>query len=385
VPTLFERFNNLIRRPPHHRGAALILALILLALGGLMVVPLLNYVGGGFKNTSQVYTSSTDELYSADAAVREAMWQIQHNAVWLPDVGQTSATQNIATLNGKNGNYTVTRLNDSVYTAVAYRIDAHGVTPGNSHTTSITVDVSCIKFNSFTDNALTSPSSITTKQNDLIQGDVQSPVVDGHSDGTMNATINPPWTVNNSTVIGWPTITALNNPIARYYSHDVANAPLLSGSTIDLSVPADQGPLKASGAGTYNIQGSGTLHGTLYIDGDLDSPNGSSIDLSGHTIFVTGNVNIWPSSEINGPGSIIAMGSINFQPNHTNNQFIYLMSIQGTINFQPNSSFVGSIAGNATIDLQPNNTISWVTPPGSLNLPGFTDTGIGTIENWKVH
>ena len=59
-------------------GQALILVLILLLIGGLMLTPLLNFVGTGLKS-SQVYQQKTDELYAADAGAEYALWKIKND------------------------------------------------------------------------------------------------------------------------------------------------------------------------------------------------------------------------------------------------------------------------------------------------------------------
>ncbi|MFB0559199.1 MAG: hypothetical protein ACETVS_01520 [Dehalococcoidales bacterium] len=83
------------------RGQALILVLIALALGGLLIVPTLNYVNTGLFETRV----SEDELlrqYAADAAVEYSLWQLKYNVDNLtgqldPDNPSTNTT---ITVNG---------------------------------------------------------------------------------------------------------------------------------------------------------------------------------------------------------------------------------------------------------------------------------------------
>ena len=53
------------------KGAALVLVLILLLISGLIIGPLLSYMGTGLI-TGGVYETRTDELYAADAGVEDA-------------------------------------------------------------------------------------------------------------------------------------------------------------------------------------------------------------------------------------------------------------------------------------------------------------------------
>ena len=59
-------------------GQALILALVLLLIGGLMIPPLLALASTGLK-TSQVYEQKTGELFAADSGVEDAIWKIVHD------------------------------------------------------------------------------------------------------------------------------------------------------------------------------------------------------------------------------------------------------------------------------------------------------------------
>jgi hypothetical protein len=57
-------------------GFALVSVLIVMALAGLIVTPLLNFISTGAK-TGQMYENKTDELYAADSGVQNAVWQIK--------------------------------------------------------------------------------------------------------------------------------------------------------------------------------------------------------------------------------------------------------------------------------------------------------------------
>ena len=65
--------KNLVR---DERGGALVLALILLLVGGLISAGLLGHMGAGLL-AGEVYDRRTAELYAADAGVEDGLWQIQ--------------------------------------------------------------------------------------------------------------------------------------------------------------------------------------------------------------------------------------------------------------------------------------------------------------------
>ena len=58
----------------------LILALILLVVGGLILGPLLGLMSTGLA-AGQVYEKKTAELYAADAGIEDALWKIKHNQI----------------------------------------------------------------------------------------------------------------------------------------------------------------------------------------------------------------------------------------------------------------------------------------------------------------
>ncbi|HAS04895.1 MAG TPA: hypothetical protein DCR71_03955, partial [Dehalococcoidia bacterium] len=59
------------------RGLALIYALLLLALGAVITVPLLSFMNTGLV-AAQVYEKETQEIYAADAGIQDAVWKINN-------------------------------------------------------------------------------------------------------------------------------------------------------------------------------------------------------------------------------------------------------------------------------------------------------------------
>ena len=60
------------------RGAAFILVLILLLVGGLIIAPLLGFMGTGLK-AGEVFETETQTLYSADAGIEDGLWNIKYD------------------------------------------------------------------------------------------------------------------------------------------------------------------------------------------------------------------------------------------------------------------------------------------------------------------
>jgi hypothetical protein len=72
-PKLSQIFKN-------EKGVSLILALILLAVGFLIIVPLLVFLGTSL-TTSSVYENKTEQLYAADAGIQDAVWQVRSDTI----------------------------------------------------------------------------------------------------------------------------------------------------------------------------------------------------------------------------------------------------------------------------------------------------------------
>jgi len=136
------------------------------------------------------------------------------------------------------------------------------------------------------------------------------------------------------------------------------------------------------------------LEDTLYITDFgvfIHKDSNISLDLNGNTIFVSNPelqenkyaIDIGSNTIIKGPGAIIAIGNINFQPSFTTSDGpIVIMSVSGYTNFQPGSDFLGCIAGNVRVELDEKAVLNY--PEGGfppLNFPGiFT----GGAKMWKI-
>jgi hypothetical protein len=61
------------------KGQALVLVLILLVVGGLIIAPLLEFMGTGLKVGKDVYENKMYQTYAADAGVEDGLWEIKYN------------------------------------------------------------------------------------------------------------------------------------------------------------------------------------------------------------------------------------------------------------------------------------------------------------------
>ncbi len=354
----FRQLNQtLVKR---ENGMALVMALIALALGSLMIVPTLNYTVTAFQAT-KIKERRTAELYAADAGIESAIWELTSNNLTLAEGQPTQLTQ--IQINGSAVDVTILSLTG--VDATTYQITS---TANSTYGTSTTIESYITSFDlvSFLDNPCTTPGEVDNK------GDIEP------EDGI----------VENYEGY-WPTA----EQFSEHYLQEVAGLPP-AGADIDISDNATIGPLYRDGNLSIDNNGSAenaTLAGTIFVTGDLvfQQPGGTgdyTLDLMGQTIYVEGSITFPPGKvTISGSGCIIAVGDILFQPGMSSDEgdFIFVMSIEGTVTMKPNGEFYGSVAGNVEIEVFPGSGLTLTqSPEGGLNIPGC---GQVTVLSWQIH
>lgn len=114
------------------KGAAIVLALILLLVGGLISAPLLSHMGSGLL-AGEVYEARTAELYAADAGVEDAIWKMQNQdaveGAWPCNPSCPPFTYNITDVNSSNVTVSVAYVD-----GVTYHVVSTAVGDNDSHT-----------------------------------------------------------------------------------------------------------------------------------------------------------------------------------------------------------------------------------------------------------
>ena len=409
----------------NEKGVALVLVLILLLVGGLITAGLLGHMGAGLL-AGEVYNRRTAELYAADAGVEDDIWSISHQSIepwlwqesddhpgwWVYEYPETLI------VNGRSVIVTLYRqdLDPTCGEDLVYRILATAMTEDGDGVASIpsttTVEAylwgTYMDFSSLLDNAIVSDNSITIYNGVHVTGNVTSGgTVDdksGDVDGTITQYVD----------LDWPSA----DDLSAWYLEDVKNELPYTSDTIDIAgVDATKGPLYRDDPLTIknssSVGATLKLTGSLYITGDTkicyNTPNNNEmvLDLNGQTIFVasdsTGSgkeaLQIGDKCTIVGSGCIIAVGDIYFKPNGdvgSADDFVLVMSIEGTTTLQPSGTFYGCIAGNLCVDALSGKdaTIvnSGLAEDQSLNFP----MGVGddpnelppgtelNIESWEI-
>ena len=365
------------------KGAALVLTLVLLLIGGLIIAPLLGFMGTGII-AGEVHEKRMDELYAADAGVEDAVWNIQLKTDKVQGLTQCSQSTNyiITGVNDKTVDVTITLMTVLDDLPCDYRIEstATGDGSGTQIEAYIAGESKYADYAGILENVLTSLGDIT-----LQPGTNITPSEGEHSPAEYYGGI-------------WPPVEDLE----EFYAGNITGGTYYYEDTeIDLAgVDMDLGPLYVDGE--LDIVNSSTpatltLTGTIYITGDtLISPNKEMIlDLNGQTIFVASNTTgqnaLWIGGKctIEGPGVIIAIGDIYFEPNIEAGMTdpIFIMSTSGQTLLQPGGDFYGCIAGSVEVQLQPGTTLNYPDDEGwyeNLNfLVGIKEL-VYSIASWTA-
>ena len=386
------KLKGLIRE---EAGAALVLTLVLLLIGGLIIAPLLGHMGTGH-TAGQVHEKRMDEFYAADAGVEMAIWQITNDP---------SAPVEPMILNDK-----YVEVEIEMVECRKYRITSNATTPQKSSS----IVVADLWALTFLDNAITSKQNVRIQSNSNVFGNVQY-------GGTLSGDGDIHGEIIHEEFAAWPTWQEL---YAYYYGKYVedqtgfeyrsGNGEILVKDYLEYGVDPLHwtGDLDITNSPPDGVAGAILrLDGTLYIDGHLSFPQPGnrhySIDLNGQTIFVEGGVD-FPSDSVSitGSGSIIAVWDIDFQPHMSSNpdDFVLVLSLRGNVNFQPGGSFTGfimsveqtvdfkpkgdfagSVAGDVNVDLLPNITLTWKSIlDADIDFP-FDDFSMWRLRSYNIH
>ena len=153
--------------------------------------------------------------------------------------------------------------------------------------------------------------------------------------------------------------------------------------------PFKVGPMWVNG--TLKIKGKGfvELTGTIYTTGGFETESNPdyALLLNHNTIFAEGSIVIDPGIDVFQAGCIVALGDLDYQPNLSSDDFVFLMSLAGIVKLRPGGDFIGSVAGQASVELLPGTSL--VHPPevpDGLNFPQgeFELSEYWGIVSWEI-
>jgi len=389
------------------KGQTLILALILLVVGGLIIGPLLAYMNTGLR-AGGVYERKADELYAADAGVEDAIWRIQSDSLTF-DAGNYSYPEPLS-VNNRSVDVVVYRYDwdPTCGENFTYQILSTATSDDGGNTTiDAHLSVSYMDLANLLDNAIISDTFIEIKNGVYVTGNVTSGgdvVIRGDPEDIDG-------TITENAQLDWPTA----GDFSTYYFDDVddLDTPFpytdpfdLAGANITLEALYREGDWTI-----YNdsdTAGTVTLNGTVYVKGDLKvgvTKKDFTLNLNNQTIFVESAsadpqkaIEVGGKCTIIGSGCIIAVGDVYFAPKGdvgSETDFVLVMSVEGTTTLQPSGTYYGCIAGDLAVYAKSgeNATIIHTAPEGKgLNVPwgaGDIDklppvTGL-SILSWEIN
>lgn len=346
-------------------GQLLVYVTIVLMLAGLIIPPLLGFVSGAGR-TAQIRQDRMLHVYAADAGMEDAFYRIGNSTAGLPQSPEDDPW--VSNISDVNGYYVDVEIYKEAEEGV-YRITS---TATSDSGVSVTIEsyTSLWDYWSLLGSTCSSLGDIELSPNSEIWGNITL-----NGDVTGSGEIHGDETYG---ILGWPSAEELSYFYGLQVSLSCGYSTLSVGE--DESIPL--GPCQTAGDLIIKGQGNVTLEGTLYVAGDLIVKPGITIKLQGETIFAEGTIELQPGSFIYGPGAIIAVGDVYFAPNLANTEFIFVMSVEGTVTAKPNGYFYGSFAGSIEIDLQGDSTIQWMDYPDTLNF--FGGSPLVRIETYTI-
>ncbi len=269
-------------------GQVLILALILLAIGPLLVVPMLrlSYTGQRY---NQIVEISTLNAYAADSGIEYCRYAIYN---YPAEIQQSPLDENLV-INGIDVHVTA----EWEYAVAAYRINS---TAGKAQR-SVSIECLIVVDVGLFGNVIASDGDLEITNSDFVNPDFP-----GESDIYTNGDID----ITNSYIDGdvkasgtitWAPPSVITGDI-------IEGTVVLEFPTIDPQIHEDKAKLGGTHVGNYNT--SDETLGPLYINGNLNFGGGDDVVLAG-TVYVTGDVNMG-NANVTGFGDIVAEGDLTF-------------------------------------------------------------------------
>ena len=325
------------RKLKDEAGQALPMALIMLVLGGLLVVPTLSFMTTNL-NANRTVNTKTSAIYAADAGIADALWKLGNGVEPFPS--GISSYDLAETLNGMTVTVDKMALEGDLYTLRSTaRLD------DQVKAVIIAQAVSGSDFSYLLHNAITSSADLNIQGTTTV---IYGPVTCGGQvtgdreaiEGTITegADVKLP-TEAQLTALYLPQVDSVDETPYYYPDHGYSSLTYnVSGGTLDnpVIIPAmyRKGNLEITGSGYAQ------LAGTIFLARNDDGSGGNfrfedtdvTLALNGQTIYATGNsgcpgcdctptcpgvdaVYFKSGCTLQGPGCIIALGNINFQPN----------------------------------------------------------------------
>jgi hypothetical protein len=383
--------NNILRRIIRdQRGQLLPLVLIVILVGSLLIVPSLNFMNTGIKS-GQRTEIRTDELYSADAGVGDALWKIKNDSGSLPAaIGQT-LTYSILDVNGNNISIAIQYERDDEQDGKIYKVISAATSQATGSNPSTTTTIAAYIANSEEDGAFIFANAITSLGGGISVTGEANVIGDVFSNGTLSvsSTIDGDVYAENGIVMNWgggitgdaytpgtitqpqwspDMIAGDNNAGAADQDPEVLpqeQVDTLVADTLDATTftPMTAGPVTRSGGWTlsyYPVPDS-LYPNAEHISGNLIINTGTAVTF-GSSVYVDGDLIVNSSTTITFNGPVVVRGNIYLQ--------------NGTAQFNDSVYVIGDLvlSGSAVASFDGQVWIGNNLDPGSGGSVAFNDT-----------
>jgi hypothetical protein len=326
------------------KGVALILALVLLLVGGLIAAGLLSHMGAGLL-AGEVYGRRTAELYAADAGVEDAIWKLQNEKVAACAAQPIEPPYNI-NVNDKN----VTVYIEYDIATGMYEITSIAMTDGDGDggiaaigsSTTVEAYVEAQTFD-LLGGALVSMSNIDFSKDCVVTGDVYY----------VGEITGSEYTHTDGDEIKVPLSAFPTQEQNEAFGQQFEDEALLGGTNL----------------GDMTIDSSASL-GPKYIAGSLYIEMGVTVNLTG-TIYVEGSITAKKDSAFTGSGSIVAVGDVTLEklPDYGIEGDSIIMSLNGDITFKKEATIEALVyAPNGSVNVDKQLTVEGSIIGGYINI-----------------
>ncbi|MBA7518073.1 hypothetical protein ES705_10139 [subsurface metagenome] len=345
-------------------GQALVMALILLALGAVLVVPTLNFSFTSIKY-HELIEGKTLESYSADSGVKYALCMLSNN----PNTYHDDPLVLDFTINDRAVKVIAEYLDNNVYKIRSVATSANGK--------STTIEC-CASATS----GLFQHAAVSNGKMLIADSTIDSAPVAGEADIFCNGD----FVLHTSTVNGDVTYTGALD--MDEYSVVTGDGPTLVAEgeelpLIDTQFWLDKAQARDTHSGNYWLQDAGAAHlGPLYITGNLLIQN-SNVILDG-TVYVAGTIKV-QQSVIVGSTTLIGEGKIQLQTAGYDTENIpIIMSVNDEIIVQANS-LVGAVlyapsVPNGKVTIQDNTQLYGSAVGYEVTVQGSTITYVAEVQ-----
>jgi len=379
------------------KGNILTITLLVMMVGAIIMALFFQYLGASLALAIRG-EENANTYYAADSGFEDGFYWLQQGkelgGFWAWNEGEEQWERENYELNDRTIQVGVEDTGDDIYKITSRAISDEG---RNTVIESYIRMPKELDLTHFADYVLASNTSVNVQGNKgVVHGSVT--YVDEivcPSDPNCEESINGSIIQEPGGIDWWPETQQLID----YYSDEVDQSNPYPWDIIDVATNPTIGPLYRDGDLTIRSSVADaylTLTGTVYVSELVSigqSDQDFTLDLNGHTIFVEisdlpyckkdcpeGVMTIGGKCRIVGSGAIIAIGDVLILPSvsHNSDDFIVIMSVEGSAQFQPNGDFYGSIAGAAGVNVQPNTMIKQSSGEFPLGFPGTVDPEILT-------